>query len=289
VREFDLVHVHMLWTFPGIAAAHACRRAGVPYAISPHGALDPHALTQRALEKKLFLLLGERGRIDRAALLVFATEAERNGAPPWARARPSAVVPHLVEAKAPSPRSETHEVLILGRIHSIKGFDVLVPAMKQVIAQEPRARLVVVGPDEGGYRAQVEAMVSAHGLRDGVRFTGLLGTQDVAAVLARAALLVAPSYQENFGMAVAEAMASGLPVIVSDKVNLAREVSAAEAGLVVPLDSARLAAAIISLLRDPARRARMGTAGRRLVIEQCSAPAVGATLRRAYASIIQSA
>ena len=282
VREFDLVHIHMLWTFPGIVAAHACRRAGVPYAISPHGALDPHALTQRALEKKLFLLLGERVRVDRAALLVFATEAERKAAPAWARARPSAVVPNPVEVPASSPRTETHEVLILGRIHPIKGFDVLVPAMQQVVAHDPGARLVIAGPDEGGYRARVEAMIAAHGLGGAVRFTGLVDAGQRAALFARAALLAAPSYQENFGMAVVEAMAAGVPVVVSEKLNLAGEVATEGAGLVTPLESGALAAALSSLLRDPERRGQMGEAGRRFVLERFSAAAVGDQLRRAY-------
>jgi glycosyltransferase involved in cell wall biosynthesis len=124
VREFDLVHVHMLWTFAGMVAARACRRQGVPYVISPHGALDPFALRQRALEKKLFLLAGERHSLERAALLFFTTESERAGAPGWVRSLPSAVVPNAIEAPSrsgePLMRKESREILILGRIHPIK-------------------------------------------------------------------------------------------------------------------------------------------------------------------------
>jgi glycosyltransferase involved in cell wall biosynthesis len=292
VREFDLVHIHMLWTFAGIVAARACRGQGVPYVISPHGALDPFALRQRALEKKLFLLAGERRSLERAALLHFTTEAEQASAPEWARSRPSVVVPNVVEAM-PSPgdrlvrtgSNELLEILILGRIHPIKGFDVLVPAFHRVLAAVPDARLTIAGPDEGGYRARVEAMISAHGLSGAVRFTGLLAPEERAAAFSRAAMLVAPSYQENFGMAIAEAMAAGLAVVVSDKVSLSGEIAVAGAGLVVPTESGRLAEAIVLLLRDPERRERMGDAGRRLVAGRYSASAVGARLRMAYAEL----
>lgn len=289
LREFDLVHVHMLWTFAGVFAARACRRQGVPYVISLHGALDPFALRQRALEKKLFLLVGERRSLERAALIRFTTEAERTSAPGWVRDLPSVVVPNPVDAPQapddPLNRVGSREILVLGRIHPVKGFDVLVPALLQVLTAVPQAGLNIAGPDEGGYRAHVEAMVSGHGLSGAVQFTGLLGPQERAAALSRAAMLVAPSYQENFGMSVVEAMASGLPVIVSDKVNLSGEIAAAGAGLVVPTESSRLAEAIVALLRDPGLRDRMGAAGRRLVIERYSAVVVGARLREAYAKL----
>jgi glycosyltransferase involved in cell wall biosynthesis len=289
--EFDLVHVHMLWTFPTLAAARACRSRGVPYLLSLHGSLDPFALRQRALEKKLFFTAGARGAIERAALLHFTTEEERASTPEWVRGLSSAVIPNAVETPAPGlplDRSRSREVLILGRVHPIKGFDLLVPAMKEVVAALPDARLVVAGPDEGGYRARVEKMVSESGLSKAVEFTGHLGPAGRDAALARAALLVAPSYQENFGMAVAEGMAAGLAVVVSDKVNIAAEIAAAGAGLVVPGQSGRLAGALLSLLRDPEGRARMGAAGRRLVVERYSAKAVGARLREAYAGVVQA-
>jgi glycosyltransferase involved in cell wall biosynthesis len=287
-REFDVVHLHMLWTFAGMVAARAARAQRIPYVFSLHGALDPFGLRQRALEKRLFLLAGERHSLERAALIHYTTEAERAGAPGWARLRPSVVIPNVVDlALEPdlATRREDNELLILGRIHPVKGFDLLLPALARVLREVPAARLTIAGPDEGGYRGRVEALIREHALSGAVRFTGLLEAGERNAALSRAAILVAPSYQENFGMAVGEAMCVGLPVVVSDKVNLAGDIGAAEAGLVVPLESGRLADAIVALLRDPARRQRMGAAGRRLVRERYSAAAVGAQLRRAYEEI----
>lgn len=289
--EFDLVHLHMLWTASGMAAARHCRRRGIPYVITLHGALNPWALRQRALEKRVFLAVAERRNIDSAALLHFTTQAERDGAPPWARARPARVIPDVVDAPlqgmgAPEERARSRDVLLLSRIHPVKGFDLLVPAMKRVRELEPRARLTVAGPDEGGHRAVVERRVAEAGLRDVVTFTGLLDAEGRRRALARAALLVAPSHQENFGMSVAEAMAAGLPVVVSDQVNLCSEVRRAGAGEVVPLEVEALAAALLRLLRSPDLRATMGAAGRRLAAERFSATAVGGALRETYSAVL---
>jgi glycosyltransferase involved in cell wall biosynthesis len=288
VGEFDVVHLHMMWTFPTIVAAWACRARGVPYVVSTHGALDPWALTQRALEKRLFLALAERENLRAAAAIHFTAEGERRTTPAWVQALPGVVVPNPVEAEPflglglPTARAASREVLILGRVHPVKGFDVLLPAWRAVVAEEPAARLVVAGPDEGGYLARVRALAAELGVEGSVRFTGLLDAAGRAAALARAAVLVAPSYQENFGMAVAEAMAAGLPVVISDRVKIADEVASSGGGLVVPPEPRPLGDALLALLRDPGRRAAMGAAGRRLAVESFAPAAVGRGLRAAY-------
>lgn len=292
IREFDLVHVHMLWGFPGIAAALACRAAGVPYVVTPHGALDPWALGQRALEKRIFLALAERRNLEEAALLHFTARAEQAAAPTWARALPGAIVPNAVDASpfldlgSRERRARSREILVLGRVHAMKGFDVLIPAMRRVADADPLARLVVAGPDEGGYLDRVRRMVAEHGLSGMVEFTGHLDAAGRARALERAGLLAAPSYRENFGMAVAEAMAAGLSVVVSDRVNICGDIAGAGAGLVVPLEAAALAGALVRLLREPGERQRMGEAGRRLVVERYSAGTVGTAMRSAYQEVL---
>jgi glycosyltransferase involved in cell wall biosynthesis len=288
VRRHDVVHVHLMWNVPEIAAAWTCRRAGVPYVLSPHGCLDPWSLSQRATEKRLLLAAAERRNVECAALLHFTAPAERELAPEWARRLPFVVVPNVVDAGAfegradDEARSGSCEILILGRIHEMKGFDTLVPALRRVLDQESRAQLVVAGPDEGGYRAKVERMIAANGVEHAVRFTGYLGAAARAEALARATMLVAPSYRENFGMVVAEAMAARLPVIVSPAVNIADDIAAAGAGLVVQKAVEPLADAILGLLRDPERRRTMGDAGRRLVAERYGPAAVAAGLVAGY-------
>jgi glycosyltransferase involved in cell wall biosynthesis len=291
IREFDLVHTHMMWAFPGIAVARVASLLRVPYVITPHGSLDPWSLEQRKWLKRAFFVAAENRTLRHAALVHFTAEAERAAIPARFRSLPSAIVPNVVDAAEfevadPAVRRASFEVLILGRIHVMKGFDILVPALREVLATEPRARLVIAGPDEGSYRAQVERMIAEAGVGAAVRFTGHVDADERARRFASAAVLVQPSFRENFGMAVAEGMAAGLPVIVSNRVNICNEVTAAGAGLVVPRDPSALARAILTLLADPDLRLQMGQRGRELVAQRYAPDAVGAAMRRVYERIV---
>lgn len=278
VREFDLVHSHMLWAFPGIAASRIAHLRGVPYVVTPHGSLDPWSLEQRKWMKRAFLLASENATLRRAALVHYTATAERDAVPLHLRRLPSVIVPNVIEPSELPRGPRSREVVILGRIHVMKGFDILIPAMRAVLAQRD-ARLVIAGPDEGGYRAEVERMIAEAGIGGAVTFTGHIDAAARAELLARCALLVQPSYRENFGMAVAEAMAQGVPVVVSDRVNICDDIAAMGAGLVVPRDVTRLADAIVRVLDDPRT---MGDAGRRLVRERYAPAVVGPAMRAAY-------
>jgi glycosyltransferase involved in cell wall biosynthesis len=292
VRQFDVVHTHLLWAFPGIVATRIAAHAGVPYVVTPHACLDPWSLAQRRWMKKAFFAAFENRTLRRAAAIHYTADAERAAVPDRFRDLPSAVVPNPIDiaefAKIgdPAVRAASRDVLILGRIHRMKGFDVLVPAIREVVAREPRARLVVAGADEGGYRAAVETMVREAGVAASVTFTGHLDALARTAALGRAALVVQPSFRENFGMSVAEAMAAGLPVVVSPQVNIAEDIRRAGAGLVVDRRPEALGRAILELLADPARRATMGERGRHWVAEAYSLRAVGVTLLKCYEDVL---
>jgi glycosyltransferase involved in cell wall biosynthesis len=116
--------------------------------------------------------------------------------------------------------------------------------------------LVIAGPDEGGYRATVEALGRRHGLGDRIVFTGMLQGLDRIAALADADLFVLPSYQENFGNSVVEALAAGTPVLISDQVNIHGQITAAEVGGVVPAEAGPLARELARWLDDPELRSR---------------------------------
>lgn len=287
----DVVHIHGIWTYPVVAAARACERHGVPYVLSPRGSLDPWALRQGRLKKCVYMLLFERRTLCRAALLHFTSDDEQRTVPADLGARPSVVVPNGLELEPllSLDRAATlvPEILIIGRLHPMKGFDVLVPALRLLADTGQLANLVVAGNDEGGFRAHIERLVVAHRLQDRVRFLGEVDGARKDEALRRAALLVAPSYRENFGNAVAEAMAAGLPVVVSDRVGIAPDIAAAGAGVVVPMDPAALASALARLLADRALRAAMGRRGRELVCARYAAPAVARAMLAAYATVLR--
>jgi glycosyltransferase involved in cell wall biosynthesis len=285
VRELDLVHTHMLWAFPGIAASRIAHRRGVPYIVTPHGSLDPWSLDQRKWMKRAFLLASENATLRRAALVHYTAEAERDAVPANLRTLPSTIVPNVIEPSDLPHARVGADIVILGRIHLMKGFDILIPAMRQVLAARPDARLVIAGPDEGGYKAEVAKMIADAGIAAAVTFTGHIDAAARTQLLARCALLVQPSYRENFGMAVAEAMAQGVPVVVSERVNICDDVRRTGAGMVVRRDVPELAKAILTILDDDRG---MGEAGRRLVRERYAPAVVGPAMRRAYEMAISA-
>ncbi len=292
VSTADVVHIHGLWTYPVVAAARACERHRVPYVLSPRGSLDPWALRQKSLKKRAYLAVLERHTIRRAALLHFTTDDEHACAPSEFRSQPHVVVPNCLELdEAASEQTEralaVPEILILGRIHPMKGFDLLVPALRRLADAGRVVDAVVAGNDENGYRAAVERLAAQHRVQHRIRFVGEVDGPRKNAALRRALLLVAPSYRENFGNAVAEAMALGLPVVVSERVGIAADIAEHGAGLVVPLDPAAIAAALERLLADPALRAAMGKRGRELVRTKYSKPAVAEAMLRSYEQILR--
>jgi glycosyltransferase involved in cell wall biosynthesis len=287
-RRADVVHLHGLWTWPVLATARVCEEDGVPYVLSPRGSLDPWALRQKSWKKRAYTFFVERHTLRHAALLHFTSADEQRSAPAEFRYQAYAVIPNCLDLDGllALERGDSSlgdgEILVLGRIHPMKGFDLLIPALKRLADRGHFARLLVAGNDEGGYRRVVEELVAKHGLAGRVRFLGEVEDAEKEAAFRGAALLAAPSYRENFGNAVAEAMAAGLPVVVSERVGIAEDIAEAGAGVVVPLDPAALADAVGGLLLDPAARAAMGERGRRLVRERYTGPAVAAATLAAY-------
>ena len=173
-----------------------------------------------------------------------------------------------------------------GRIHSVKGLDLLVPAFDMVRRNLPDARLVIAGPENDDYGRKVHRWVQERGLDAAVYFAGPLHGSDVIQAYVDADVFALPSYTENFGMTVAEAMACALPVVTSEYVNINAEVSGAGAGLVTHCDANDLASALEALLRDADRRHAMGDAGRRLVQERYTWPAIVEALTAEYRKVI---
>jgi glycosyltransferase involved in cell wall biosynthesis len=298
VGGFDLVHVHSLYLFHDWAAWHACRRAGVPYILRPHGSLDPYIHRRHRARKAVFDHWFQDRMLAGAAAIHYTAADEMRLAAPFVQGAPGFVVPNgleLADYAALPPRGSFRRrhpglgdapiVLFLGRLNFKKGLDLLADAFGRLGPRAGEARLVIAGPD-GGYRRETEAFVDRAGIRDRTIFTGLVQGADKLAVLADSDFFVLPSYSENFGIAVVEAMACGLPVVISDQVNIWREIEGDGAGLVTPCEAGAVADAIARLLADPELRRRMGAAGRASVAQRYSWDKVGEQLEAAYARIL---
>ena len=168
-------------------------------------------------------------------------------------------------------------------MHEKKGLDLLVPAFAAAHRVAPDLHLVIAGPDDGVLAATIER-VAAHGIDAAVTFTGMRTGEDKLAAFGAASMFVLPSYSENFGIAVVEAMAAGLPCIVSDQVNIHRDISG-QGAIIVPCEVAPLARAIGELAADPVRARAMGVEARATARRLYNWPNVAAALEKFYEEV----
>ncbi len=296
-QEFDIVHVHGMWNFPSTWAAMAAFRSRVPYVLSPQGSLNRWAMEYRPYKKRPYWWMLERRTVLRSRQIHFATQDEATQARVWIGKHPAAVIPVAVEtpALADPVRAAAWRVSVgvprgapligfLGRIHPVKGLDLLLEAMAHV----PGAHLLIAGPDEGDTRDRLIRKAATLGIAHRVRWPGLLDVTARGAMFAAIDLFVLPSHSENFGLAAAEAMAVGVPVVVTPGVNLAAAIAAGGAGCVVPRDPSSLGKILLTLLTDKPMRTAMGTAGRRLVEERFSPQVVARQMLGLYRECLTS-
>jgi glycosyltransferase involved in cell wall biosynthesis len=293
VREFDVVHTHAIYLWPLWAAARAARRAGVPYVVSPRGMLERELVSRKSPLLKAVWLAGiERHNLAGAAAIHVTSRREADEAAAFGLPLPAVhQIPNGVDLEpAGGPVSAAVRALIaggpyvlfLGRINWKKGLDRLLRALASV----PGARLVIAGNDEEQHRDVLQQLADRLGVAARIAYTGPVRAGDKAALLADAELLVLPSYSENFGNVVIEAMAAGRPVVVTREVGVADVVADAHAGLVVDGDSGELATALTSLLSQPALREEMGARGRAAARERFAWPAVATRMEAMYESLL---
>jgi len=302
VARYDLVHAHGLFTFAPLAAAAAAAARGVPYILRPLGTLSPYGMRQRRLSKQLSFQLLERHALRAAAAVHFTSEQERQEAAALAVPHSPAVIP-LPVALPPSDLAHLRGrfraahpalggatlALFLGRVDPKKGLDLLLPAFAQAHQKQPELALVIAGAGHPRYMDELRSKAAALGLgTEALLWTGFLEGEEKWAALADADFFVLPSYSENFAVAAVEAMAAGLPVLLSDQVGIHHEVTACGAGLVVPCDTQALAAALTQLAADGALRATMGATGRCLAAERFAPQAVTEQLIALYTRILST-
>lgn len=293
VRRAELVHVHGLWTAPTSAAAAMARSFRKPYVLTPHGMLDRWSMRRSAAKKRLYARAVERRTLSGAAAIHFFNEEEAAEARAFGALPPSFELPNGVDvsgfAALPgraellrrfSVRGDLRIALFLGRVHSKKGFDVLLPALAAVVG----TLLVVAGPDEGGYRREVERLAAELSVTDRVVFVGPVEGEDKRTLLGGSDFFVLPSHQEGDSVAIKEALAAGLPVLISNRCHF-HEVEREGAGLVVNDDPAAVTGALrgLSALSSEARRAK-SEAARRLA-GRYDAAALGARMARIYRAL----
>ncbi len=277
VPESDVVHLHSLYLFHDWAGAHYCWRHKKPYIVRPHGTLDPYIYQRHRGRKAVAEALFQNRVLQRAAGLHYTAADEWLLARPHARNPRGCVIPIGVDLGSLGelpPRTALRDrfpaigdrkvVLFFGRLSFKKGVDILVESFAEVARQRSDIFLLLAGPDEG-IRAQAERRIAELGIAPLTLFTGMVAGPDKLAILGGSDVFVLPSQSENFGIAVVEAAACGVPVLISDRVNLWREFQQADAALVAPPEAAAFAAHLRSLLENPDRAREIGRHGAALV------------------------
>lgn len=248
--NYDAVIVNGLWQYHSFATWQVMRELRRPYVVFTHGMLDPwfkRNYPLKHLKKWLYWPWAEYRVLRDAAAVLFTSEEERLLARRsfWLyRARevvvsygtqspPGDAVSLRNEFLAARPELRDKRVLLfLGRLHVKKGCDLLIEAFARVAAEEPRLHLLMAGPDQSGWVSQLKARAAALGVASRITWSGMLQDRAKWGAFYSSEVFILPSHQENFGIAVAEALGCGLPTLISDKVNIWREVRAARAGLV---------------------------------------------------------
>ncbi|HUI44629.1 MAG TPA: glycosyltransferase [Nitrospirota bacterium] len=280
----DIVHTHGIWLYPHLAAYRYCAEHNTPLIVSPRGMLEPWAFNHKAWKKRPLWWAYEKRSLQAARVIHATSNQEAEELRSLGLSNPIAIIPNGVDLpvdcrKLPSPTGE-HVALFLSRIHRKKGLLNLIEAWKQVC---PAGwHMIIAGPDEDGHEAELIRALQQVGLRDVFKFVGPTFDEQKSRLFRQAALFILPSYSENFGLAIAEALAFGVPVI-STKGTPWPELEEFGCGWWVDIGVEPLAIALreaISL--SDATRQAMGARGRILIEDRFSWPKVAQEMKSVY-------
>jgi glycosyltransferase involved in cell wall biosynthesis len=300
VRQAAIVHTYSLYNYPSLWSCHYARKYAVPYVLEPHGTLDSFLFGRRKWRKRLYECVIERRDFRGAAAVRFLSQAEalmaqRNlGMPLKGGVIPSGII---LEELQPSSRvrlvlerygipATSRLVAFVGRLDIKKGIDILIQSFIELAQSDDTLHLAVIGPDNGMER-RVRVAVARAKMNCRVTITGMVTGQDKFDLMSAAAVIAIPSYTENFCNVAIEAMALGVPVVVSSGVGIAGQIEEAGAGVVVAPNADALKSAMERMLGEPEVLRRYGLAGRALAAGSFSWSAVGAKTDALYRELMR--
>ena len=305
IRNYDLVHITSIWNYPGLPAAKAARMNNIPYLFSTRGSFIPFnhkGVWFNSLKKSIYyrLLLAEN--INKSSALHFTNKMEYKLSLNYIDKKiPAFVVPNGINIdefnQIPTKNngenwlgiSSSNNFIIsyLGRLHPRKGLDVLIQAFKNVNSIIKNAHLVLGGPDEGS-EIELRNLSKQLGIENKVHFTGLIGSSERLLLFAASDIFVLAGYAgENFGVAVVEAMAARIPVVVSNNVWIFKEIEDYGAGLVTPVTAEGIASAILKIFSNQKLRDSMQESAYRCARERYDKQLVARKMAIAYEDILR--
>ncbi|MFN0076486.1 MAG: glycosyltransferase [Prosthecobacter sp.] len=296
---YDLMHLHGCFSHAPLAAAKAARRSSIPYIVRPLGVLNRWGMeNRRRWLKDLSFRFMDRPTLDHAAAIHYTSVEEQNEAARFQlKARP-VVIPlgidvapfqslpaaALFHERHPETRA-TRNVLFMSRIHPKKGIELLLEAFAAM--RVPTLHLIIAGEGDAEYASSLKQKVQSLGIQDHVTWAGFIDGSLKLAAFAATEIYVLPSYSENFGIALLEAMAAGLPCITTPHVALAADANRLKPdSLKVVSGTVELGEALTSLLRDRDQARQMGENSRALAREHFSTESMATCLVKLYSDCI---
>jgi glycosyltransferase involved in cell wall biosynthesis len=262
IQEFDVVHIHELWSHIHKVAAKSAHRHGIPYVLTTHGELGEWELGQKRLKKRLFMAITQRKSLQQASAIQALTAAEsaaiqKQGINTPIRVIANGVSPLNIESEDTARVEGIFEqlgsgpkLLFLGRLHKKKGVDLLFDVLNRVLVSQPSVVLVIAGPDEDGSGSQLSRRFEQSSIApERYRFVGKTSAAESRMLLRKSDVYVQPSRSEGFSMSALEAMVEGTPAVITRACNF-DEIASSGAGMVVDTDPAAIGDAISQILAD---------------------------------------
>ena len=302
VRDFDLVHIHALWSFSSTIAARVCMQQNIPYILRPAGMLSEYSFHHKGWKKQLYWRVLEKKTIQNASSFHATSHGEEqdikrvradanifvipNGVEDEAFNYPVATDTEMLRTKMVNG-SDAPVILFLSRLHPKKGIvDLLLPAFSRMTTG---AHLLIVGGEDShypGHKAEVEKTIQKLDIADRVHLRDTVDGDDRWELFDLADLFVLPSHSENFGIVVAEAMARACSVVVTSDVQACPLVEQSDAGVIVSGDIDELARVMDQMVSDPDLCRVMGENGRRYAEENLRWEMIGRQIKSMYASVL---
>lgn len=298
IAKYDLLHVHAIFSYPSTVAMTIARLRRIPYVITPHGLLCKWALQQSTRKKQIYLSLIEQANLNYSHALHFSSQKEQQEVCSLSLKAPSFVLPHGLSIPPPVPHarhrlrqyfnlpSEEPIILFLSRLHPVKGLDYLIPALSKLTHH--RFSFILAGNGTPEYEAEIKSLLVSTGMHKRTHLAGFVEGEMKNLLLQGADIFAQTSYLESFGMAVMEALAVGLPVLVTPGVALASFVEQNQIGYIAELNVAAIANTLEHYLNHPQAAKEMGDRAHKLVCEQYTWKQIASQMQQVYVDILNT-